>query len=160
MVSLGATMEHKSSVIFVPAGVKINALQYQEVILRPMLEELVAVEQDFVFQQDGAPAHTARSTIEFLEESENCPEFIEPALWPPCSPDLNPLDYFVWGALEQSIYRGEPVRDIADLKERIHRAWEELPQESLHRAIGHWRRRLREVVRAGGGHIEPFLGRN
>src|SRR6218665_1829341 len=49
----------------------------------------------FIFQQDGAPAHTARVTQEWLHA--NCPEIIEKDRWPPNSPDLNPLDYHVWG---------------------------------------------------------------
>lgn len=155
MVSLGAMTEHKTSAIFVPAGVKINAVHYQERILTPMLDELRQREPAFVFQQDGAPSHTARSTIQFLTDHE-C-EFIEPNMWPPCSPDLNPLDYFVWSALTQKVYRGQPVRDEEDLKRRIIRAWEDLPQESLAKAIGKWKNRLRQVVREEGGHIEHYL---
>jgi len=29
--------------------------------------------------------------------------FIEPQMWPPNSPDLNPVDYAVWGALQQQV---------------------------------------------------------
>jgi len=29
---------------------------------------------------------------------ENVPNFVEPNVWPPNSPDLNPSDYVVWGA--------------------------------------------------------------
>src|SRR6218665_629353 len=49
----------------------------------------------FIFQQDGAPAHTARVTQEWLHA--NCPEIIEKDRWPPNSPDLHPPDYNVWG---------------------------------------------------------------
>src|SRR6218665_1831761 len=49
----------------------------------------------FIFQQHGTPAHTARVTQEWLHA--NCPEIIEKDRWPPNSPDLNPLDYHVWG---------------------------------------------------------------
>ena len=51
----------------------------------------------FIFQQDGAPAHTARSAQEWLRA--NCPDFVAKDQWPPNSPDLNPLDYHVWGAM-------------------------------------------------------------
>ena len=43
----------------------------------------------FIFQQDGAPAHRARDTVSFLER--DTPDFIPPTLWPPNSPDLNPV---------------------------------------------------------------------
>ena len=48
-----------------------------------------------LFQQDGAPAHRSRHTVVYLRS--NVPEFIEPENWPPNSPDLNPVDYAVWG---------------------------------------------------------------
>jgi len=41
------------------------------------------------------PAHTAHATQNWLQT--NCPDFIAKDQWPPNSPDLNPLDYHVWG---------------------------------------------------------------
>ena len=38
-----------------------------------------------------APAHRARETVELLKKET--PDFIPPNLWPPNSPDLNPVDY-------------------------------------------------------------------
>jgi len=37
-------------------------------------------------------------TVEFL--SRNTSDFISPLLWPPNSPDLNPVDYEVWDVLQ------------------------------------------------------------
>ena len=74
----------------------------------------------FVFQQDGAPSHRAKSTAEFLQRT--VPNFIEPSVWPPNSRDLshlNPVDYAVWGALEQSVYC-IPISNLDDLKDRVH----------------------------------------
>jgi len=51
------------------------------------------------FQQDNAPALRAGDTVEFL--SRSTPDFISPLLWPPNSPDLNPVHYEVWGMLQQ-----------------------------------------------------------
>ena len=55
----------------------------------------------WTLQQDGAPLHTANNTISYLKR-ENV-SFIEPQMWPPNSPDLNPVDYAVWGALQQQV---------------------------------------------------------
>jgi len=52
-------------------------------------------------QQDGAPSHTVNNTINYLKR-ENV-SFIEPQMWPPNSSDLNPVDYAVWGALQQQV---------------------------------------------------------
>src|SRR6218665_791233 len=57
----------------------------------------------FIFHQDGAPAHTARVTQEWLHA--NRPEIIEQDRWPPNSPDLNPLDYHVWGAMMERYHK-------------------------------------------------------
>jgi len=48
----------------------------------------------YVFQQDGAPAHRAHDTVTMLQRET--PEFIPPEMWPPNSPDLNPVDYSTW----------------------------------------------------------------
>jgi len=47
----------------------------------------------FTFQQDSAPVHRARPTVELLEKE--VPDFI-PSLSPPNSPDLNPVDESVF----------------------------------------------------------------
>jgi len=64
--------------------------------------------------QDNAPAHRAGDTVEFL--SRNTPDFISPLLWPPSSRDLNPVDYDVWGVLQQRVYRSR-IRDVDHLKQ-------------------------------------------
>ena len=79
----------------------------------------------FVFQQDGAPSHRAKSTVKFLQRT--VPNFIEPSVLPPNSPDLNPVDYAVWGALQQSLYR-IPVSNLNDLEDRVRTCWESLDQ--------------------------------
>lgn len=71
-------------------------------------------------QQDGAPPHYAREVREFLDET-----FFERWMgrrgtieWPPRSPDLTPLDYFLWGHLKNVVYKTKPL-DLEDLKRRI-----------------------------------------
>ena len=55
----------------------------------------------YVFQQDSAPAHTARSTQACMYN--NFLAHWSPDLWPSYSPDFNPLDYIFWGVLENSV---------------------------------------------------------
>jgi len=51
----------------------------------------------FIFQQDGAPAHGAMQTQQWV--GEHCPEFIDKDSWLPNRPHLNLLDYCMCGAL-------------------------------------------------------------
>ena len=81
-----------------------------------------------------APAHRARETVELLKTAET-PDFIPPNLWPPNSPDLNPVDYKIWGITQDKVYR-KKIRDIEELRQRIVHAWKELDQLVIDAAIG------------------------
>ena len=39
------------------------------------------------------------------------PDFITPVLWPANSPDLNPVDYQIWGKLQEHVHRSQ-IRDV------------------------------------------------
>ena len=38
--------------------------------------------------------------------------------WPPCSPDLTPCDFFLWGYLKNKVFT-TPSENIDDLRQRI-----------------------------------------
>jgi len=54
-----------------------------------------------MLQQDSAPAHKARETIKLLQWETTA--FISPDLWPPNSPDLNPVDYKICGVMQDRV---------------------------------------------------------
>ena len=58
--------------------------------------------------------------LELLQKKT--PEFIPPELWPPNSPDLNPVDYSVWGILQKKVYKTR-VTDLNELKQRLRTEW-------------------------------------
>jgi len=43
------------------------------------------------------------------------PDFIGLDLWPPNSPDLNPVDYKIWGVMQQQVYESQ-INNIDELK--------------------------------------------
>ena len=53
-----------------------------------------------VFQQDNAPAHRARDTVEFLRSET--PQFISSDMWPANSPDLNLINYHICGQVKEA----------------------------------------------------------
>lgn len=149
MASVAISAVGKTSIIFVDS--RINSEVYQRDILSNMLPVIEEVCDLYTFQQDGAPAHTSRETVRFLQE--HCPDFIEPNNWPPNSPDLNPVDYCIWGLLENMVYYNHTFETIRQLKDRIQECWAEFPQDVITNAIGQFRRRLQAVVDNQGGHI-------
>ena len=50
--------------------------------------------------------------------------FISPSLWPPNSPDLNPVDYAVWGILQEHVYKHHRITDVEDLYQRVEEEWD------------------------------------
>jgi len=78
-------------------------------------------------------------------------------MWPPNSPDLNPVDCTVWGALQQMVYQRRRFTIINQLKQAIVTKWDKLLQRFIDRAIGQWRRRVEWVVPQQGEQIENLM---
>src|SRR5206468_11660079 len=89
---------------FVEPGVKVNGAYYRDVLLmQKMLPAIRRMSGEFFcFQQDSPPAQRARDTIELLRQET--PDFIGPDLWPANSPALNPVDYRIWGLIQERVY--------------------------------------------------------
>ena len=86
----------KTTLHVVNPGRKVNGEYYRNELLEMILPEMRILEGGghFIFQQDGARAHTAKYTVAYLKD--NVPEFNEPVNWSQNSPDLNSVDYSIW----------------------------------------------------------------
>ena len=72
----------------------------------------------------------------------------------PNSQGLNRMDYSIWGALPQVIYRPCRILDVEHLKEVLQTCWEQTGQDVIALAIGQFHKRLSLVVATDGGHVE------
>jgi len=97
----------------------------------------------FIFQQHSAAAHRARETIELL--SRDTLDFIGPEMWPPNSPDLNPVDYSIWSVMEQRVYQ-ERIQSTDELRQRLLTVWNGLEHQIIDNAVYQWRDRLAACV--------------
>lgn len=155
MVSVGVSALGRTSVHFVEPGVKVDGRYYRDVLLmQGLLPEIRELCDYFIFQQDSAPAHRARETVQLL--TRQTPDFIEPTLWPPNSPDLNPVDYKIWSVMQEKVYKTK-ITNIDELRTRIITVWEEFDQRVIDAAIRQWRARLRACISARGGHFEHLM---
>lgn len=109
------------------------------------------------FQQDGA--HFYRDVRIFLDEQYPNHWICRgrPILWPPRSPDLNPLDFFFWGYLENAVYENAPTR--LDMMDRIRRACEVITLKVLRSVSENFKRRLRLCLRNNDKHFEHLIWR-
>ena len=91
---IGVSKFRKTNLIFVGPRVQINGTYFRDVLLtKPLLPVMREISGEFfILQQDSAPAHRASETINLVEWET--PAFISPDLR---SPDLNPVDYRIWG---------------------------------------------------------------
>lgn len=109
-----------------------------------------------IFQQDGCPAHWTLSVREHLN---NCfpDSWIGrdgPIPWPARSPDLTPVDFFVWGRAKGLVYTTE-ISTREELLQRIETAFTTMKQEmQLKVTTTEVRNRCRKCIRNGGSHFE------
>ncbi|KOC58641.1 hypothetical protein WH47_02229 [Habropoda laboriosa] len=78
-------------------------------------------------------------------------------LWPPRSPDMNPLNFFLWGHLKTAVYREQPVQSREEVVARIHGAVATISRDMLRRVQANIRRRAEACLAVRGGYIEPIL---
>lgn len=143
---------------------RLTGLVYKDFLENqlPVLLEDVPLERrhQMIFHHDGAPAHYLQNVREHLQIS-----FLGrwigrggPINWPPRSPDLNPLDYFLWGHLKQIVY-AEPVNSKEELLNRILNACELLRnnRDGIGRATNSFINRARLCINYQGNHFEQHL---
>lgn len=125
-------------------------LRVLQTVMKPWMDR-VSDGNPYVFQQDGAPAHTSRMVQDWLSSNVNM--FWPKEFWPPNSPDLNPMDYYVWSAVELRSNK-ERHPNTASLTLAIKRAFRALPKHIVKKACCSFRPRLEAVVANNGGYIE------
>jgi inhibitor of nuclear factor kappa-B kinase subunit alpha len=157
MVWGGICKRGKLPLVFIEKGVKINAIYYKTEVLqkvvKPSVERMYGSDH-YVFQQDGAPSHTANVVQNWCRA--NLSDFLAKDEWPPSSPDLNPLDYFVWSYMLSKINEHK-VSTLAQFKTVILRVWDEMSMEVVRAACDGFEKRLKLVKKVKGGVIPKHM---
>ena len=112
------------------------------------------------FQLDGAPAHSgvlARNTLASIFGEQWIGRY-GPRWWPARSPDLTPLDFFLWGQVKNEVYASE-VHTEDELRQRIERAFDKIKElaaqgDLLNKVRRNLLRRCHLCVYKQGGHFE------
>ena len=140
--------------LFVEPGVKIDKKYYQDAILERELLPWIKrhyKNKPYVFTQDSAPAHLAKTTQEWCKV--NLHSFVTVKEWPASSPDLNPMDYSVWSYLESKAC-AKPHSSLAALKRSLVKEWAKIDTNYLCAVVDAFPDRLKAVIQAKGGRIE------
>ena len=107
--------------------------------------------------QDGAPCHRRREVTARLTElfGDRVIAMNRAVEWPARSPDLTPLDFFLWGYLKSKVFL-TPPENLAELERRIREEMNVLRQDRamIRRAVFDMVRRAQVCTERNGGHVE------
>ena len=135
-------------------------LQFLRNQLPEVLEKIpLEVRRQMWFQHDGAPPRYTRIVRNYLDET-----FADTWIgrggsinWPARSPDLNLLDFFLWGHVKGQVYSRDLPRDENDLRARINAAMATVTEDMLDSAVQSLIVRARKCIEVGAGAFEHLL---
>ena len=135
------------NLVFLPRNVSINKERYLE-LLWDNLEECYEKTRATVFQQDGAPCHTAKDVIQWFDDCAL--DLIRD--WPSNSPDLSPIEN-LWAIIKAKL-RNKDTTTLEKLKVEIQKCWDEFSPEILQNLADSVPNRLKEVIKRRGNAIK------
>ncbi len=106
---------------------------------------------DFIFQQDLAPAHTAKGTKNWFNDHG-----VTVLDWPANSPNLNSIEN-LWGIVKRKMRDTRP-NNADDLKAVIKATWASITPEQCHRLT--LPRRIDAVIHAKGDSTKYWVHRD
>ncbi|XP_051164458.1 uncharacterized protein LOC127283547 [Leptopilina boulardi] len=109
-------------------------------------------------QQDGAPPHRPEEVLNRIRVifGDRIIALGAEREWPPRSPDLNVLDFHVWGQVKDYVYRVE-IETIEQLRNRILDGFATITPEMLRHSTQSVIRRAMCCIEQNGGNFEQFL---
>ena len=121
----------------------LDSTAYQEVLYEG-LQDMYA--NDSIFMQDGAPCHTTRSTMSYLDNKKICLL----SYWTPQSPDINVIKN-MWFILKIRVFQFN-IKSSDDLWNATLNAQNDIPIETTYNLYESIPRRLKAVVKAKEHH--------
>ncbi len=141
---------------FVPRGDTMDSPMYRQ-ILRNLRESVRRKRPalwrnrrtQFWLQHDGAGPHRAQIMLDYYRDNN-----IQLVPHPPYSPDITPLDFFLFARLKRHM-RGRRFQDLDILRQTIDQELGSIPQaEFTHAMEESWRKRLNKCVLKRGDYFE------
>jgi len=134
--------------------VNINSFPDYKNLLRCTSEEF---QPWIIFQKDGVPPHWGSHVRRVLDAKfpNRWTGRDGPTPWPPRSPDITPLDFFLWGYVKDKLFL-TPVPDIANLKARITDAFVTITENMLENTWRETDYRLDVLHATKGANVEVY----
>jgi len=111
----------KTNMIFVDPSAKVNSLYYCRLVLgKSLLPDIQARcrQHKWTYQQDGAPAHTACNTTDYLKKKQKI-DLIEPDMCGPLTVPIFILLTMLFAGPVSIVYHGRKFNTVKKLKQPI-----------------------------------------
>ena len=139
MISACVCYGGKGRLHFIPDNAKVNSKLYRESLLPKPIEDYKSRLLSALFHIPAGQSACSHGKAGSKLDSANCSDLIVKHEWPPNSPDLNPLDYHVWGAMRKRYKTFQPKPNTIDeLKKVLQTIWDDLPQNSSQQGHIDW----------------------
>lgn len=125
-----------------------------------ILEELpVMLNNRIWFQQDGAPAHNSVAVRNYLSQRFNDRVIAthSDVRWPPRSPDLTPLDFFLWGYVKNKVFGIVNYQDVQELERAVLDAINNIDRRTLGKVTKSIKKRCQKCIERNGEVFEHYL---
>lgn len=131
-------------------------LRFLQTELETLLENVpLNIIRRLWYMHDGAPPHYSNDVRRYLDNVFRNKWIGRggPVGWPPRSPDLNCLDFFLWGTIKDFVYQETP-RNFGDLKRRIRLAFQAVNRNMLVNVQQAFRERIALCVENNGRNVD------
>jgi transposase len=137
----------------IPHGQTVNKEFYVAVLKR--LREAVRwkrpqlwMNQSWVLHHDNAPAHSLFLVTNFLAKNKTT---VVPQ--PPYSPDLAPVDFFLFPKLKSTL-KGRRFDTFDEIQKNLTKDLFAIPKEAYQKAFQNWQKRWEQCVASEGNYFE------
>ena len=140
----------------VAEGVKINSENYCQLLEDTFFKQWYkkkpkAFKNKMIFMQDNAPSHASMYTASWLSKKGISGDKL--MSWPPCSPDLNPIENY-WALLKREIYsQGRQFSSLNSVWDAVVEASAKIEPETVGNLTNSMDKRLVKVLQKKGGYI-------
>lgn len=138
-----------------------NYLHMLQGVIEDLLDDVpLSLTGHYYYQHDGAPPHYSRLVRDYLNTRYGDMWIGRggPVPWPARSPDLTPLDFYLWGEVKRLVYV-EEAQSYDDLRNKIVSAFDVIKSqtETLNLLQNSLRKRARLCIERNGLHFEQLL---
>jgi transposase len=165
MIAGGLSAKGLTELHICEAGATITGKYYREQILPVYFQSIdfadnpfsigesniFAASDEVVFMQDGAPAHSARETMDLLTRRFSM--IWGKGTWPGNSPDLNPIEH-LWAVIQESVFIEPRPKTRQELVSRIRQTWDSTTRAQTEKLVYSFANRILQCHERSGGRTE------